>query len=103
MGRFLISMSLIAACSSGEQTAPSEARSAIDQPQKTPAPLPKPERKAAEDLEDPAKVPEPGFAIGDQATPFSLPDDTGKDVSLAQFRDQRAVLLAFYPKDFTGG
>jgi cytochrome oxidase Cu insertion factor (SCO1/SenC/PrrC family) len=44
-----------------------------------------------------------GSAVGEQATPFSLPDDSGTEVTLDQFRDQRAVLLAFYPEDFTGG
>lgn len=45
----------------------------------------------------------PGVGIGDLAPPFSLPDDSGEEISLDQYRDQRAVLLAFYPKDFTGG
>ncbi|HRP07488.1 MAG TPA: thioredoxin-dependent thiol peroxidase [Gemmatimonadales bacterium] len=37
---------------------------------------------------------------GDRAPSFSLPDDTGKPVSLAGFRG-RTVVLYFYPKDDT--
>ncbi len=42
-------------------------------------------------------------AVGSPAPEFTVPDDSGTPTSLASFRDQRAVLLAFYPADFTGG
>jgi peroxiredoxin Q/BCP len=40
--------------------------------------------------------------IGDQAPEFTLPDETGKPVSLSDFRGKRVVLF-FYPKDNTPG
>lgn len=39
---------------------------------------------------------------GDRAPAFTLPDDTGTPVSLAELRGQRVVLY-FYPKDDTPG
>jgi len=41
--------------------------------------------------------------VGDQAPAFSLPSSTGKTVSLADFKGKKKVVLAFYPKAFTGG
>jgi peroxiredoxin Q/BCP len=40
--------------------------------------------------------------IGDAAPAFSLPDQTGNTVNLADFRGQRVVIY-FYPKDDTPG
>jgi peroxiredoxin Q/BCP len=40
--------------------------------------------------------------IGDAAPAFSLPDQNGNTVNLADFRDQRVVIY-FYPKDDTPG
>jgi peroxiredoxin Q/BCP len=40
--------------------------------------------------------------VGDQAPDFSLPDQNGKQVSLAALRGQRVVIY-FYPKDDTPG
>ena len=40
--------------------------------------------------------------IGDQAPEFTLPDETGKPVSLSDFRGKRVVLF-FYPRDNTPG
>lgn len=53
---------------------------------------------------DPAvPAPEPiRLAPGDLAPPFTLTDDTGKQVSLADFVGQRVVLYA-YPKAMTPG
>ena len=42
-------------------------------------------------------------APGDAAPAFSLPATTGKTVSLADFKGKKTVVLAFFPKAFTGG
>jgi peroxiredoxin Q/BCP len=42
-------------------------------------------------------------AVGDQAPAFSLPATDGKTISLADFKGKKAVVLAFFPKAFTGG
>ena len=41
--------------------------------------------------------------VGDQAPDFTLPSQTGEDVSLSQFRGKKNVVLYFYPKDETPG
>ncbi len=41
--------------------------------------------------------------VGDAAPPFTLPDTDGKPVSLAKLLDEGPVILAFFPKAFTGG
>lgn len=41
--------------------------------------------------------------VGDEAPAFSLPASTGKTITLAEFKDKKKVVLAFYPKAFTGG
>jgi thioredoxin-dependent peroxiredoxin len=46
----------------------------------------------------PNQVPTPGS----QAPDFTLPDDSGSQVRLSDFRGQRVVLY-FYPKDMTSG
>ncbi len=38
---------------------------------------------------------------GSQAPDFSLQDQFGRTVTLAQFRDKANVLLLFYPLDWT--
>lgn len=40
---------------------------------------------------------------GDVAPGFTLPTSTGETVSLSSFRDKKAVVLYFYPKDNTPG
>lgn len=40
--------------------------------------------------------------IGDKAPDFKLPDDTGKIISLKNFKGKK-VILYFYPKDMTSG
>ena len=42
-------------------------------------------------------------AVGTPAPPFSLPASSGKTVSLADFKGKQTVVLAFFPKAFTGG
>jgi len=41
--------------------------------------------------------------VGDAAPGFSLKDQNGKPVALSDFEGKRAVVIAFYPKSFTGG
>jgi peroxiredoxin Q/BCP len=40
---------------------------------------------------------------GDLAPDFSLPDTEGKTVTLAELTAKGPVVLAFFPKAFTGG
>jgi peroxiredoxin Q/BCP len=54
--------------------------------------------------EDPALAAEPsGVRVGDAAPDFTLTDQHGKVHSLAEYRDQKNVVLYFYPKDETTG
>jgi len=39
--------------------------------------------------------------VGDLAPDFSLPSQTGEQISLADFRGKQAMVLFFYPKDGT--
>ncbi|MDC0833820.1 peroxiredoxin [Geitlerinema sp. CS-897] len=41
--------------------------------------------------------------VGDMAPDFTLPSQSGKSVSLSDFRGKKAVVLYFYPKDDTPG
>jgi mycoredoxin-dependent peroxiredoxin len=41
-------------------------------------------------------------AVGDAAPDFTLRDQNNEEVSLADFRGDRAVLIVFYPAAFTG-
>ncbi len=52
----------------------------------------------AQQREVPANVP----AVGGLAPDFTLPDDSGQNVRLSDYRGQRVVLY-FYPKDMTSG
>lgn len=40
---------------------------------------------------------------GDVAPEFSLPGSDGKTYSLKQFKGKQVVVLAWFPKAFTGG
>ena len=42
-------------------------------------------------------------APGDAAPDFSLPASNGKTVKLADYLGKKTVVLAFFPKAFTGG
>ncbi len=44
-----------------------------------------------------------GIKVGDRAPDFSLPDQTGKKVSLKEFRGKCWVVLYLYPKDDSPG
>jgi peroxiredoxin Q/BCP len=41
--------------------------------------------------------------VGDPAPSFSLPGSDGKTYTLADFKGKSAVVLAWFPKAFTGG
>jgi peroxiredoxin Q/BCP len=41
--------------------------------------------------------------VGDSAPDFSLPASTGKAVKLSDYLGRQTVVLAFFPKAFTGG
>ena len=41
--------------------------------------------------------------IGDAAPDFTLSASDGKTYTLSQFKGQQAVVIAFFPKAFTGG
>jgi peroxiredoxin Q/BCP len=41
--------------------------------------------------------------VGDTAPDFSLPSQTGENVTLSQFRGKKNVVLYFYPKDESPG
>jgi peroxiredoxin Q/BCP len=41
------------------------------------------------------------ITVGDRAPDFTLPSQAGAQVSLAEYRGNRAVVLFFYPKDGT--
>lgn len=43
------------------------------------------------------------IAVGQKAPDFHLKDQQGRNVSLADFRGKKAVVLYFYPKDETPG
>ena len=49
-----------------------------------------------------ADAPKP-LAAGDAAPAFSLPGSDGKSHSLAEHLGKRAVVIAWFPKAFTGG
>jgi peroxiredoxin Q/BCP len=44
-----------------------------------------------------------GVAEGDTAPNFQLPGSDGKTYELSQFAGNKAVVVAWYPKAFTGG
>jgi peroxiredoxin len=42
-------------------------------------------------------------AVGQKAPGFKLPSHLGGDINLEQYLGKKVVVLAFYPKNFTGG
>jgi len=50
-----------------------------------------------------ADTPMPTIKVGDTAPDFTLTDQTGKKVSLHDFKGKKNVALAFYIFAFTGG
>jgi peroxiredoxin Q/BCP len=45
----------------------------------------------------------PAPKVGDKAPDFKLKGSDGKDYTLAQFKGKQAVVIAWFPKAFTGG
>jgi thioredoxin-dependent peroxiredoxin len=41
--------------------------------------------------------------VGDPAPDFSLPASDGKTYTLSEFKGRQAVVIAWFPKAFTGG
>jgi peroxiredoxin Q/BCP len=41
--------------------------------------------------------------VGDAAPDFTLPASDGKTYKLSDFKGKQAVVLAWFPKSFTGG
>ena len=50
----------------------------------------------------PLRAAEP-LNVGDAAPDFSLPGSDGKTYKLSEFKGKRAVVVAWFPKAFTGG
>jgi peroxiredoxin Q/BCP len=51
----------------------------------------------------PARAADAELKVGDTAPDFSLPGSDGKTYSLADFKGKQAVVIAWFPKAFTGG
>lgn len=49
------------------------------------------------------QTPAPELKVGDVAPAFSLPGSDGKTYRLADYKGKSAVVLAWFPKAFTGG
>src|SRR5688500_3869734 len=47
--------------------------------------------------------PQPELKVGDEAPAFNLPGSDGKAYRLADYEGKSAVVLAWFPKAFTGG
>lgn len=45
----------------------------------------------------------PALTVGDMAPAFSAPGSDGKTHTLAESKGKQAVVLAWFPKAFTGG
>ena len=43
------------------------------------------------------------LAVGDDAPDFSMVGSDGKTYTLADFKGKQAMVMAWYPKAFTGG
>ncbi len=43
------------------------------------------------------------LAVGDNAPAFELKGSDGKTYKLSEFKGKQAVIVAWYPKAFTGG
>ncbi len=50
-----------------------------------------------------AEAPAPKLRVGEKAPAFSLSATNGQTVQLSEFKGKKKVVLAFFPKAFTGG
>lgn len=50
-----------------------------------------------------AEPPPPKLRVGQEAPAFSLPATSGRTIQLSEFKGRKKVVLAFFPKAFTGG
>jgi len=48
-------------------------------------------------------VDKPSLKVGDKAPEFKLQGSDGKEYTLGQFTGKQAVVIAWFPKAFTGG
>ena len=51
----------------------------------------------------PPAAPKTFLKVGQPAPDFTLPDTTGKKITLSDFKGKKNVVLAFYVLAFTGG
>jgi len=58
---------------------------------------------AADEKGKDKEKPKAKIEVGKPSPDFTLKDQDGKDVKLSSFKGKKSVLIAFYPKDFTGG
>jgi cytochrome oxidase Cu insertion factor (SCO1/SenC/PrrC family) len=58
---------------------------------------------AAAAAADAPGTPATELKVGDMAPDFTLPASDGKTYHLADFKGKKAVVLAWFPKAFTGG
>src|SRR5882672_7435025 len=54
-------------------------------------------------LAGPTRAADAELKVGDAAPDFALPGSDGKTYKLADFKGKQAVVLAWFPKAFTGG
>jgi peroxiredoxin Q/BCP len=94
---------LLAACSKKTDSKPADPP--IDTTAVDPAtpPASKPAEPTAAAAADAGAEAGPTLEAGAPAPAFSLPGSDGKTHSLAELRDKQAVVLAWFPKAFTGG
>jgi thioredoxin-dependent peroxiredoxin len=52
---------------------------------------------------DAARAADGELKVGDKAPDFTLPGSDGKTYTLADFKGKQAVVIAWFPKAFTGG
>ncbi len=50
-----------------------------------------------------SNVPAQTLKVGDTAPDFELPGSDGKTYKLSDFKGKKAVVVAWFPKAFTGG
>ena len=94
----LVVLLLLAACSKKTDSKPADPPA--DTPSADPA-TPPAEPTAAATADAGAEA--PGLEAGAPAPEFSLTGSDGKTHSLAELRGKQAVVLAWFPKAFTGG